>query len=61
MTCKYRIAAVSLEWWRASGERTAERLAELVDHYLTVNAISEDCERKAVHADALANRHSWEV
>lgn len=60
MGCKFRIADVALEWWRAYGEKTTERLAKLVDHYLDVNAETDEATRRAVHADALANRHPWE-
>lgn len=61
MACKYQVSLVALEWWRASGEKSVERLAKLVDHCLYVNAITNVDERAAVHADALANRHPWEV
>lgn len=61
MTCSFNIARVALEWWRAGGDKSADRLAELVDHGLYANAISDDGTRAAVHADALANRFEWEV
>jgi hypothetical protein len=61
MACKHRIAEVALEWWRASGEKTTERLASLVNHWLDVNRITDKTECAAIHADALANRHPWEA
>lgn len=57
---RYREADVALEWWRASGEKTLTRLAELVDHELEVNAIREPCHRDAIHQAARDGIHSWE-
>lgn len=50
----------ALEFWRASGARTVERLAELVDHWLNVRAVADPGQRAATHLAALDARHSWE-
>lgn len=61
MACKFRLSEVALEWWRASGETTEPRLEGLVDNLLYVNNVNDKGERAAILADALANRHPWEV
>jgi hypothetical protein len=48
----------AVEWWRASGARTLERLYALCDHFATVNALSD---RAEVYAIARALVADWEV
>lgn len=61
MTCKFHASEIALEWWRASGPKSPERLAALVDHQLNIHAVHDRETIEAVHADALANRHPWEL
>lgn len=54
-------ATLALEWWRASGPRTLERLATLVDHQLDVRAVSDPGQRQYTHDEAKNNVRDWEV
>jgi hypothetical protein len=54
-------AALALEFWRASGAKTPERLASLVDHWLTVRAVTEPGQRAYTHQAALDARYPWEL
>jgi|HubBroStandDraft_5_1064220.scaffolds.fasta_scaffold1289256_2 hypothetical protein len=54
-------AELGLEWWRASGARTVERLASLVDHWLDQRAVTDISQREATHKSALAARYPWEI
>ncbi len=60
MRPRFLEAEVALEWWRASGPKTADRLASLVNHQLEIRAVTDQSTRDAIHADALAGRHPWE-
>lgn len=46
-------ARLALEYWRASGERTPERLRALTEHFCETNAIPADC-RAYIHSLAQA-------
>ena len=50
MTLEARLA---LEWLFASGERSKERLARLVEHFCETNAIGDRVTREAIQAQAL--------
>lgn len=51
-------AKIALEWWRASGERTEDRLRDLVAHYAKTNC---ELERLAYHEQsAIAAVKEWE-
>jgi hypothetical protein len=54
-----QIAQVSLEWWRASGERTIDRLNNLVEHYATINGELAYLDHH--RQSALAATRSWEI
>jgi hypothetical protein len=51
-------AQCALEWWRANGERTKDRLLDLVAHFAETNA---EIDSIAHHKeDALAAVKPWE-
>jgi len=54
-------ANVALEWWRCGSDRSLDRLARLVDHYLDVHAESDPESRAYAHRAALAGRKPWEI
>lgn len=54
-------AKLALEWWRASGARTMERLAAHVDHWLDTNGVRDPGQREYTHAEAKAGLRGWEV
>jgi hypothetical protein len=52
-------ARVALEWWRASGERTKERLRNLVAHYAETNG---EMANLTFHMEvAMADIKHWEL
>lgn len=54
------VAKLALEYWRASGLRTRERLASLVDHVSGTYALSNEAQQTA--QDLAANQvRSWEI
>lgn len=61
MACKFQVAEVALEWWRAQIDKSPERLAKLVDHWCYVTRIEDTETKAAIHVDALANRFPWEI
>jgi hypothetical protein len=48
-----REAALALEWFHASGDRTVARLYSLVDHFCTTNGIDGHDVRAAIYKIAL--------
>lgn len=44
---------LALEWWRASGLRTLERLAGLVDHWLDARGVTDPAQRRHTHDEAV--------
>lgn len=54
-------AEVALEWWRASGPKTTERLMSLVAHQLDIHVILEPETRSAILQAALDARRPWEI
>lgn len=52
---------LALEFWRASGPRTMDRLGFLVDHWLDTNGVRDPGQRQHTHAEAKANTRAWEV
>jgi hypothetical protein len=51
-------AQAALEYWRASGERTRERLRSLVEHFANINGQSADIDH--LYATAVAAVRDWE-
>ena len=52
------IAMTALEWWRASGDKSRDRLRDLVRHYAVINGEGGNVDYHAKSAtDAL---HPWE-
>jgi len=54
-------ALCALEWWRARGEKTEERLHRLVDHFLDNGLVRDPHTREAAHRQALDDRKPWEM
>lgn len=55
------IAKSSLEWWRASGERTADRLFGIVEHQAKHSGIHDPDLISDLYREALTGVHSWEL
>ena len=54
-------AEVALEWWRASGPKTTERLMSLVAHQLDMRVIQDPNTRGAILKAALDARRPEEI
>jgi hypothetical protein len=54
-----QVARCALEWWRASGKRTPERLRDLVAHYAKTNG--EEQNLSDHERSALAAVKPWEL
>jgi hypothetical protein len=46
-------ARLALEWLKASGERTPQRLQNLIEHFCTTNGVMEPQTRAAIYQAAL--------
>lgn len=55
-----QIARIALEYWRASGARTTERLRALVSHFADLYLLSSDA-RATAQEIALASVRAWEI
>lgn len=52
VTVQPLVVALALEWFRASGERTPERLDSLVEHFSVTNGYPAEEARTAFKAEA---------
>jgi hypothetical protein len=53
------VARLTLQWWRASGERTETRLRTISDHYCAVYAIPP-AQFDAAYSLAVGGVREWE-